>query len=211
VAVEAFAVDPEEDRALAALADCEIDRTGRAWGERDGDYLAALAHDGESSMSAFEAKRLDVGTGRFGDPQSVQGEQRDEGVLDGWSEPGGHKKRTEFISVEPGDVRLVVEPGPTDMNRWRVIEKLLLDGVAVETGDGAESPGYRCASPPALLEVAAEALDVSAPCLEEADVVLLAPSGELAQIERVRLSGQSAIASKIATERDPLGITEHGL
>jgi hypothetical protein len=78
-------------------------------------------------------------------------------VLDGWSKPGNYKKRTEFISVEPGDVRLVVEPGPADMNRWRVIEKLLLDGIAVETGDGAESPGNRRASPPALLEVAAEA------------------------------------------------------
>jgi hypothetical protein len=55
VAVEAFAIDPEEDRALAALADCEIDRTGREWGERDGDDLAALAQDGKGSMSAFEA------------------------------------------------------------------------------------------------------------------------------------------------------------
>jgi len=65
VAVEAVAVDPEEDRALTALADCEVDGTGRAWRERDGDNLAALAHDGEGSMSAFEAQRFDVGTSRL--------------------------------------------------------------------------------------------------------------------------------------------------
>ena len=65
VAVEAAAVDPEEDRALTALADCEVDGTGRAWRERDGDNLAALAHDGEGSMTAFEAQRFDVGTGRL--------------------------------------------------------------------------------------------------------------------------------------------------
>jgi hypothetical protein len=106
-------------------------------------------------------------------------------VLAGWSEPGSHKKRTEFISIEPGDVRLVVEPGPAHKNRRRVIKKLLLDGVAVETGDGTESPGNRCASPPAHLEVAAEALDVSAPRLEEVDVVLLA-SHQVANWRRSR-------------------------
>jgi hypothetical protein len=61
VAVEAIAVDTEEDRSLATLAACEIDRTGRAWGERDRDDLVALTHDGEGAMSPFEAKRLDVG------------------------------------------------------------------------------------------------------------------------------------------------------
>jgi hypothetical protein len=52
VAVEAAAVNTEEDRALAALADCEIDRTGRAWGERDRDDFAALTHNREGSMSS---------------------------------------------------------------------------------------------------------------------------------------------------------------
>jgi hypothetical protein len=55
VAVEAVAVDPDDDRALAALADCKVDGPGRPWSERDGDNLAALAHDGKGSMSAFEA------------------------------------------------------------------------------------------------------------------------------------------------------------
>ncbi len=92
-----------------------------------------------------------------------------------------------------------------------MLEKLLLDGVAVEAGDCAKPPGNRRTSPATLLEVATEALDVSAPRLEKVDVVLLAPSCKLAQVEGVRLSGESAVASKIATERDPLGIAEHGV
>jgi hypothetical protein len=55
VAVEAVAVEAEEDRPLAALADCKVDGACRPWRERDGDDLAALAHDGEGSMTAFEA------------------------------------------------------------------------------------------------------------------------------------------------------------
>jgi len=92
-----------------------------------------------------------------------------------------------------------------------VLDRLLLDGIAVEAGDCAKPPGNRRTSSAALLEVAAEALDVSAPRLEEAEVVLLTPSGELAKVEGVSLSGESAVASKIATERDPLGIAEHWL
>ena len=131
-------------------------------------------------MSAFGAQCFDVGTGRPGDPQPVEREQGDEGVLDGWPKPGGHKEGAEFVAVEAGDVRLVVEPRPADMDRWRVLEKLLLDGIAVEAGDGAEPASHGSASLPALLEVAAEALDVRAPRLEEAEIVLRAPPGELA-------------------------------
>lgn len=53
------------DRPLAPLADYKVDGAAPAWDERDSDNLAALAHNREGSMSAFEAERLDVGTGRF--------------------------------------------------------------------------------------------------------------------------------------------------
>ena len=110
-----------------------------------------------------------------------------------------------------GNVRLVVEAGPADRNRRRVLERLIIDGIAVEAGDGAESASHGSASAAALLEVAAEALDISAPRLEETEIVLRAPGGELAQVECVRLARETAVASKIATESDPLGIAEHGV
>jgi hypothetical protein len=92
-----------------------------------------------------------------------------------------------------------------------VLEKLLLDGVAVEAGDCAKPPGNRRASPATLLEVTAEALDVRAPCLEEVDVVLLAPGGELAQVERVSLAGEPAVTGEESGESDSLGVGEYGL
>lgn len=74
VAIEAAAVATAENRALATLADCKVDGAGGAWGDGDGDDLAALAHDGQSSMSPLEAECLDIGTGRLRDPQSVERE-----------------------------------------------------------------------------------------------------------------------------------------
>jgi len=132
-------------------------------------------------------------------------------VLGGCSESGSHKESSDFVAVEPGGMRLVVEARPANMDRWRVIEKLLFDGIAVEAGDSAQAPSDRRASPAASFEVATEALDVGTSRVEEVDAVLLAPRGELAKVEGVRLSGESAVAGEKASERDPLGIAEHGL
>jgi hypothetical protein len=90
-----------------------------------------------------------------------------------------------------------------------VPEKLLLDGVAVEASNCAKPPSNRRTSPATLLEVATEALDVSAPGFEKTDVVLLAPGGELAQVERVSLAGEPAVTGEESGESDPLGIAKH--
>jgi hypothetical protein len=65
VAIEAVAVGSEEDRSLAPLADCKVDGPGCVRREWDGHDLAPLSQDGKGSMSAFEAKCFDVGTGRL--------------------------------------------------------------------------------------------------------------------------------------------------
>jgi hypothetical protein len=41
------------------------------------------------------------------------------------------------------------------------------------------------------------------------DVVLLAPSCELAKVERVSLAGEPAVTGKESGESDPLGIAKH--
>ncbi len=74
VAVEALAVRPDEDRPLGPLTNGQVDRAGRAWRERDGDDLAALAEHREGAMAAFDAERFDVGAERFGDTQAVDGQ-----------------------------------------------------------------------------------------------------------------------------------------
>jgi len=72
-----------------------------------------------------------------------------------------------------------------------------------------KASGQPRASAATLLEVTAEELYVRAPCLEEVDVVLLAPSCELAKVERVSLAGEPAVTGKESGESDPLGIAKH--
>ena len=79
------------------------------------------------------------------------------------------------------------------MRRGRVVEEFFLDGVAVEPSHRAQAPGNGGPGPPAGFQVAGEELDISAPGLEEAQLVLLAPAGELAQVQFVRLPGQAAV------------------
>ena len=81
--VEPLAVPSDEDRSFDALADGQVDRSGGAWCERDGDDLASLAQHGKGAMAAFDAEGLDVRSEGFGDPQPVDGQQRHERVLAG--------------------------------------------------------------------------------------------------------------------------------
>jgi hypothetical protein len=129
-------------------------------------------------MSPFEAECLDIGTGRLRDSQSVEREQREDGVIGGRSKAGSHKESSDLVAVEPGGVRLVVEARPADMDRWRVIEKLLFDGISVEAGDNAQAPCDRRASPAASFEVATETLDVGASRLECCAPRTTWPTGE---------------------------------
>jgi hypothetical protein len=64
-AVEALAVASQQDRALAAFIDSEIDRATCSWYERDHCWLVALADDPQRSMAAIEADVFDVGLARF--------------------------------------------------------------------------------------------------------------------------------------------------
>ena len=54
-----------------------------------------------------------------------------------------------------------------------VIEEFLLDGVAVEPGDGAQAAGDSSPGAAAGLQVSGEAFDVGTASLEEAQVMVL--------------------------------------
>jgi len=43
-----------------AFADGQVDRPGGAWGERDGDQLAALTQHGQGAVPALETEIVDV-------------------------------------------------------------------------------------------------------------------------------------------------------
>jgi hypothetical protein len=116
VPVQPLSVRAEENRPAHALADGQVDRPGRARCQRDGDDLAALARDDQRAVPALDAQVLDVSAGGLGDPQPVERQQRDQRVLARRSEPSGNKQLPEFVAVQPGGVRLVVQTGSADMD-----------------------------------------------------------------------------------------------
>ena len=88
-----------------------------------------------------------------------------------------------------GDVGLVVDAGSADVHGRGVLDDAFLLGVAVEADHGAQPAADGGAGLAAVFEVTGEAFDVDSADVEQALVVLPAPGGELAQIERVRPRG----------------------
>ncbi len=81
------------------LADGEIDGAGGARHERDRGGLVALAEDAERAMPPLEAEVLDVGSARFGDPESVQPEQHRQCGVGSIETLGGEQERAELGTV----------------------------------------------------------------------------------------------------------------
>jgi len=109
VPVQPAAVPGEEHRPFGMFAEGQVDRPGGARRQRDGHDLAALAGDGQGPVPALEAQVLDVSAGGFGDPQPVQGEQRDQRVPGRRSPPGRHQQRAELIAIQGDSMRLVID------------------------------------------------------------------------------------------------------
>jgi hypothetical protein len=138
---------------------------------------------------------------RFGDPQPIEGEQADERVVAGAGETSGDQHRSDLVAVQARGAGLVVEAWPAHVHRRRGRDHAFLFGVPVEAGDGAQPPGDRCTRFAERLEVPTEGLDVGAARTEQPHAPFRAPGDVLAQIQRVRLTGQAAIASQEADER----------
>jgi hypothetical protein len=115
-------------------------------------------------------------------------------MLSRQAEPGGDQQRAELVPVQPGGVGFVVQAGPADVRGRGILEEFFLDGIAIEPGDGAQSAGDGGPGAAAGFQIAGEELDVRAAGREQAELVLLAPAGELAQVQLVGLAGPPAAA-----------------
>ena len=82
------------------------------------------------------------------------------------------------------------------MHGGRVVEEFFLNGVPVEPSHRAQAAGDGGPGPAAGLQVAGEAFDIIAAGPEQADAILLAPAGELAQVQLVGLAGQAAVGGE---------------
>ena len=108
------------------------------------------------------------------------------------AEPGGDQQRAELVAVQSGGVGFVVQARPANMRGGRMIEQILPRPRTGRTGDGAQPPGDGGPGAAAGFQVAGGAFDVGATGPEQAELVLVAPAGELAQVHLVRPAGQAA-------------------
>ena len=77
-----------------------------------------------------------------------------------------------------------------------MIEQLFVHRVPVKPGHGAQAAGDGGPGPAAGFQVTGEELDVSPAGAEQVQLVLLAPAGELPQIQLVGLLGQAAVSGQ---------------
>ena len=138
VPVEPLADWGGEDRFFAAFADGQVVRPCGAGREGDDGFLAALAGDGQGAVAAFGAEGFDVGAGGLGCPQPVEVEQGDQRVFGGGAEPGGDQQRADLVAVQAGGVGLVVDPRSADVRGEGMVERVFLDRVLVQSGDGGQ-------------------------------------------------------------------------
>ena len=174
VPVQPPAIDGQEDRPVAALADGQVDRPRRAWRQRDSDDLAAFAGDDQRPVAALDTQRLDVGTGGFGDPQPIEGQQCYKRVLSRVPQADGDQQCAKLVAVQPDGMGRIVQTGTPDMGGRGMLKQLFLHRVLVEPGDRAQPPGDGRPGAAAAFQIAGEAFDISPARLEQAQVVLLA-------------------------------------
>ena len=106
-AVEPPAIPAPEDWPFGELADNEVDGSGDPRDEWDRGGLGTLAHDAERPMTSFHAEVLDVGAAGLGYAESIQAQERGQGVV-GVAEPfSGEQERAELGAVEATPFTLV--------------------------------------------------------------------------------------------------------
>jgi hypothetical protein len=69
-------------------------------------------------VASFDGEAFDVGAERFGDPQPVQGQQRDQGVFAATGQHGGDQEGADLVAVQTNGPGLLVEFRSADMRRW---------------------------------------------------------------------------------------------
>jgi hypothetical protein len=62
-------------------------------------------------VAALESEVFDVGADGFGDPQPVECQHTDQGVISGGGQSGGDKHGADLVAVQPRGVGLVVQAG----------------------------------------------------------------------------------------------------
>ena len=141
VTVEALAVSGDEDRAAGPFADGQVDGSGGARRERDGDGLAAFR-----TMVSVRCPRS---TRRASMSAPIASETRR--PLSASSEisacsaagpsPAATRSAPTSLRSRPNDMGFVVDPRAADLDCRRMGDQAFLLGVAVDAGHSAQSSG----------------------------------------------------------------------
>ncbi len=102
VLVQPLPVSRGEDRAFAPFAGVKVDRPGGPRASGMTARLPPLRVIARARCPRSVPERLDVRSGGFRDPQPVQGEQRDQGMLGFGAKACGDEEGADLVAVQPG-------------------------------------------------------------------------------------------------------------
>jgi hypothetical protein len=203
-AAKAPPVGADKDRPGKPFPDGKVDCPSRPPGYRHSHNFAALAQRRQGAVPR-SSPMASMSAPIASDTEPIEREERDEGVLGWCTKPRSDQKSTDLVAVEPDSIALVVETRAADVNCWRGGYK---PRVATEAGDRAQPPGDSCPGSASLLGRSGVELDVGTADRQEPETLPLAPGDELAQVERVGLPGEPAVAGEVPCQRKALGVSE---
>ena len=85
-------------------------------------------------MPTLEVEVVDVGAQGLGDAQTVEGQQRRQGVVTGRAEAGLDEEDPQLVAVQSRGPGFVVHLGPAHVEGGVAVDDLLLLAVLVEAG-----------------------------------------------------------------------------
>ena len=123
------------------------------------------------------------------------------------AEPGGDQQGTEFVAIQGDGMGLVVHPRPAHVRGRRGAEESS-STATVEPGDGGQPPGDRGAGPALRSPGPGRSLRCPRGGRRTGQGQGPGAAGELAQVQRVGLAGQAAVAGQEPGEGDSLSVRE---
>jgi hypothetical protein len=193
--VEALAVPAVQDRALAALAEHEVDRAGHPWHEGNDRRLVAFADDAQCSMASIKAEIFRVGRTGLAHSESIQAEEHRQGGMVTVVPLGGEEEGAQLSAVEAPTFARVDLGTPDVLGRIRADPPVNVSE-AVVAADGRESSVNGRGGQATLLAGRPPQLDIGTLGLEHRQPDASAPLEVAAQVEAVRLESPPAVASE---------------
>ena len=122
--LEALTISTVQDRALAALAQHEVDRGGHPLNEGNDRRLVAVADDAERLMSSIKAEIFHVGRTGLAHPESVQAKEHRQGGMVTVVTLGGEEEGTQLSAVEASTFARVDLGAPDDALPRRPVPRI---------------------------------------------------------------------------------------